>query len=241
MVHTPSTKIPALNIGKRILDARSGAAAGFRSIADRFRDRDHDNDGDVPDPGAPPPETPPTGTPPPGTPPPATPPSGPPPFVLEPESVSSQLTGLLRKDSPLMQQARTTGLQIANRRGLLNSSIAVGAAQNQMISAAVPLASQAASQAHAKELTRMSIGSQERIASLNVAAHDRQFAISALTELEKKYGAMWTEIVKNKDIPADARENYFQHIAALRDSDLNLVQQLYNIDIDWASPVATAK
>ncbi len=236
----------------------------------------------------------------------------------DPTSVSRRLTGLLAKDNPLMQQARTTGLQIANRRGLLNSSIAVGAAQNQMIRAALPIASQEASQAAAKELTgmttgsqeriagrgtesqeriaalatgsqeriaavgtesreriagqsvasqefiatlgldtqrdiaaldvasreeiaRLGVGSQERIAALNVAAHDRQFAISALTVLEQKYGQMWTEIVKNKDIPADARENYFQHIAALRDSDMALVEQLYNIDIDWASPVATAK
>ena len=203
----------------------------------------------------------------------------------DPTSVSRRLTGLLAKDNPLMQQARTTGLQIANRRGLLNSSIAVGAAQNQMIRAALPIASQEASQAAAKELTGMTTGSQERIAgrgtesqeriaalatgsqeriaavgtesreriagqsvasqefiaTLGLAAHDRQFAISALTVLEQKYGQMWTEIVKNKDIPADARENYFQHIAALRDSDMALVEQLYNIDIDWASPVATAK
>ena len=140
-----------------------------------------------------------------------------------------------------MKQAQTRGLQLANKRGLLNSSLAVGAAQAETIRSALPIASQEAAQAHSTELTRMGIGSQERIASLNVAAHDRQFAISALTELEKKYDAMWTEIVKNKDIPAEARENYFQHIAALRDSDLALVEQLYNIDITWASPVATAK
>ncbi len=276
----------------------------------------------------------------------------------DPTSVSGRLKGLLATDNPLMQQARTTGLQQANRRGLLNSSMAVGAAQAEMLRTAVPIASQEAAQAATKELTgmttgaqeriasesvgsqeliagrgtasqeriaalgtgsqeriasegvasretiagrgvesqeriaalgtgsqetiaalgaesreriagqsvasqefmatqsldtqreiaaldvasreeiaRIGVGSQERIAALNVSAHDRQFAISAITELQKKYGAMWTEIVKNNDIPADAREDYFEHIAALRDSDFTLVEQLYNIDIEWIPPV----
>ena len=58
----------------------------------------------------------------------------------EKDSVSARLTGLLKKSSPLMQQAKTTGLQIANSRNLLNSSMAVGAAQNEMIKAATPIA-----------------------------------------------------------------------------------------------------
>lgn len=57
-------------------------------------------------------------------------------------SVQDRLDAILASDSPLMQRARTTGLQTANRRGLLNSSIAAEAAQNAMIDAALPIASQ---------------------------------------------------------------------------------------------------
>jgi hypothetical protein len=57
-------------------------------------------------------------------------------------SVAGNLNAILASDSPLMQRARTAGLQFANKRGLLNSSIAGEAAQNAMIDAALPIASQ---------------------------------------------------------------------------------------------------
>lgn len=53
---------------------------------------------------------------------------------------SSQLEQILSKDSPLMNLARTQGTQQANSRGLLNSSMAAGHAQNAMIQNASPLA-----------------------------------------------------------------------------------------------------
>lgn len=48
---------------------------------------------------------------------------------------------MMKSDSPLMRQAETRGLQQANRRGLLNSSIAVGEAQRSQLDAVVPMAS----------------------------------------------------------------------------------------------------
>jgi hypothetical protein len=56
------------------------------------------------------------------------------------QTVSGQLDSVMKKDSPLMQQARTTGLQQANDRGLLNSSMAIGAAQDSVIRNALPIA-----------------------------------------------------------------------------------------------------
>lgn len=56
-----------------------------------------------------------------------------------------QLQQMLASDSPLMQQAETMGLQRANSRGLLNSSMASQAAQGAMIERATPFAQQDAS------------------------------------------------------------------------------------------------
>lgn len=58
------------------------------------------------------------------------------------ESMTSagRLNQMLEQDSPLMQRARTQGLQMGNKRGLLNSSMAVGAAQGAMIDRAQPYA-----------------------------------------------------------------------------------------------------
>lgn len=61
------------------------------------------------------------------------------------ETVRSQLQQIIADDSPLMQQARTRALQTANSRGLLNSSMAMTAADSAMYDAAMPIATQDAS------------------------------------------------------------------------------------------------
>lgn len=157
----------------------------------------------------------------------------------EDDSVSNKLTGLISQNSPLMDQAKTTGMKLANRRGLQNSTMATGAATNEMIKAALPIASQEATQTHQKNLAGMDIKSKEDIALMNVAAHDRQFLVSAMTELQKKYGALFSDISKNNDLSAATRNSYYEHASALRDTDLNLLETIYGVDLDWEPAVAT--
>lgn len=57
-------------------------------------------------------------------------------------SVSDKVAEITSQENPLMKQAKSSGLQTAAGRGLLNSSIAAGAAQNAVISAATPMAQQ---------------------------------------------------------------------------------------------------
>ena len=54
--------------------------------------------------------------------------------------VSGRLHTLLQSDSPYIQRARTKAKQYANRRGLMNSSIAAGAGETAAIDAALPIA-----------------------------------------------------------------------------------------------------
>lgn len=68
------------------------------------------------------------------------------------DSVADKVKELTSQDSPLMQQAKTAGLKTANRRGLLNSSMAVGASQDAMVRTALPIASQDAGQAFQKNM-----------------------------------------------------------------------------------------
>lgn len=98
--------------------------------------------------------------------------------------VSNQVQGLLSKSNPYMKQAETQGLKLANRRGLLNSSMAVGAVEGERIKAALPIAQQdaatfgnqalenqkytnAASQFGAENTTRIE---QQNVESANKAA-----------------------------------------------------------------------
>ncbi len=63
--------------------------------------------------------------------------------LVDDNSMSAYHLGKITgEDSPLMQQAATTGLKFANKRGLLNTSIAAGATQDAMIRGATPLALQ---------------------------------------------------------------------------------------------------
>ena len=59
-------------------------------------------------------------------------------------SVSERVRALVSSESPLMRLAKTQGLQAANQRGLLNSSMAIQASQDAMLRQAVPIASQEA-------------------------------------------------------------------------------------------------
>lgn len=61
------------------------------------------------------------------------------------QTVAGQITSILDPNSPIIQQARTQGLELANDRGLLNSSIGETAAMNSAYSAALPIASADAS------------------------------------------------------------------------------------------------
>ncbi len=60
--------------------------------------------------------------------------------VTSPQTVQGQLEGVIASDSPLMQQARAQSLAQMNRRGLINSSMAVGAGQEAVIKQALPIA-----------------------------------------------------------------------------------------------------
>lgn len=60
--------------------------------------------------------------------------------------VSLIAADIMDRDSPLMRLAEARGMQAANRRGLMNSSIAVNSAQDAVLDQVVPMASQEAGQ-----------------------------------------------------------------------------------------------
>jgi hypothetical protein len=58
------------------------------------------------------------------------------------QTVQGQVAGLIAANSPLMQQAEAASKQQMNQRGLLNTSMAVGAGQEAVIKQALPIAQQ---------------------------------------------------------------------------------------------------
>ena len=57
-------------------------------------------------------------------------------------TVSGQLQSLFSTENPYLTQARLSGVQSANSRGLLNTSMSAGASEREAIKAALPIASQ---------------------------------------------------------------------------------------------------
>lgn len=210
------------------------------------------------------------------------------PTIPKSASVADNVAKITSQDSPLMQQAKTQGLQTANRRGLLNSSIAVGAAQNAVIQAATPIASQDASIAAnsyeagqdralsevqqqrsitsqegmqqksidaadtqqirdidfrqeeaAKDRTleetlqNRSFDLQEQIAKWNLDSNDRNAAAQFLTNMETMYNDRYAQIMANTSLSSSQRSTFLKDAAALRDKELNFVEQLYNVEIQW--------
>jgi hypothetical protein len=58
------------------------------------------------------------------------------------QTVAGQVDNIIAADSPLMQRAATRADQQMNKRGLMNSSMAVGAGQSAVMDAALPIAQQ---------------------------------------------------------------------------------------------------
>lgn len=161
-------------------------------------------------------------------------------WTVEDDSVQNQMKGLMQKDNPYMQTARTSGMQTANRRGLANSSMGTQAGEMAAIQSALPIASQDAKQIADKNMMKMDATSKEDIAMMNVAAHDREKSMAGIANAENAYASMFSTIGNNQDLPAAVRDKYLSHIGAIRDSSINMVEQMYGIDLDWAS-TATAE
>lgn len=87
-------------------------------------------------------------------------------------NVANNVAAVVNQGGPLMQLARTEGLKQAQRRGLGSSSIAVGAAQNEVIKAAAPIGMQEAQQRF--EANRSDQDYQEDVSNRNLDfRHDR--------------------------------------------------------------------
>lgn len=190
----------------------------------------------------------------------------------EDDSVANRVTDLTKTNTPYMQAARTDAKKEANRRGLLNSSIAAGAGADAAIRAALPIASQDAAQTHEKNLSsqgfyqqnrliasagmqdratqaprlrtqkdiaELNASTQKQIADMSISQEAREAATAAVVQMTNQYARAYTDIISNPDIPDDVRSAYLQSMLFNRDSNLNLVEQLSGIDLNWRAPATS--
>ena len=126
--------------------------------------------------------------------------------------VASAVAKVTSESSPLMQQARTDGLKMANRRGLINSSMAAGAAQSEALRVAVPIGAQQAAQTHQRNVSDQNfqqegllqerrIGSAEGMQAKDIASAEKR-AADEIRAREEMLGRQLTseELRQVKDI-----------------------------------------
>jgi len=87
----------------------------------------------------------------------------------ESKGVAGRVASITSSGSPLMEQARTAGTQMAAARGLTNSSLAGQAEQNAVLSAATPIASTDASLYSQTSLANLAAKNQAAVTNANNA------------------------------------------------------------------------
>lgn len=113
------------------------------------------------------------------------------------QTVQSQVKDIIAENSPLMQQAETRALQKANSRGLMNSSIAVGAGQSALYDAATPIAAaDAATYARAGEFNA---GAKQQTSLANQASTNTadQFNASSTNQVNSQNSQLQTNVALN--------------------------------------------
>jgi len=85
-------------------------------------------------------------------------------------------------------------------------------------------------------ITNIQNESRERIAQLNQNSFDREKAASTAAAFQNSFTEGFRTIGQNENLPADVRDRLLESLAVQRDSNLNLVEQLFNVDLDFATP-----
>lgn len=175
---------------------------------------------------------------------------------LDPETgkattdVSKIAADIAGKDSTIMQRARTAGLQQANSRGLLNSSMAVGAAQGEVIDQATAMASQLSDQRNQSNLSAQEASQEQdriklaskleeemkvRLTNMEIAANDRRAAESMVTSMFELYQEQLRSIMGNPEIGSSERADLIAAAGELVQRQLTMTESLHGIDLDWSS------
>lgn len=116
--------------------------------------------------------------------------------VTPEQTVQGQIKNIIDSNSPLMKQTETTGLQQANKRGLMNSSMAVGATQAELYKVAAPIASaDATTNANAGEFNA-STKQQTELANQNASNTASQFGANATNDASKFNASESNNILK---------------------------------------------
>lgn len=165
------------------------------------------------------------------------------------ELVENRINNLLASNSPYIQRARTSGLQFANQRGLLNSSIAAQASEEAAIARAGEIASQDASTyaqaALANQQAQNTAGLQDAQLGTNVSIFNvgednvtNRFNASSTNEAGQFNAAAANQSIQNflqREQVRNLQDDQQIFTAAQNEADRVLRETLQNAQFDFTS------
>ena len=148
------------------------------------------------------------------------------------QTVAGQIKNIIAEDGPLAQMNKANAEQDMNRRGLINSSMAVGAGQKALYESALPIAQQdAATMANAGQFNANStnaLQSQSNTIRQQTATSNFQVAADqAKMDLDNQFKASM--------VNADAQTKAF-----LTQAEGEIKTKLANIDADYKTLIQTS-
>lgn len=139
--------------------------------------------------------------------------------IVQPETdIAARVAQITGADSALMRQARTSGMQAANRRGLMNSSMGIGAAQAAALGVATPIASQESQERQ-----------QATLARAQISSNDRNAMIDAQVRAAGDYNSAVSNIMANSKLTAGARTSALSSARGIYQQTLDSLRQAYTV------------
>lgn len=169
------------------------------------------------------------------------------------ETAENRLTGILNKGGPLMQQAATAGQQQAASRGLLNSSMAVQAAQAATYQAATPIATADANsinQMAGQNASQFNNTLQSNANAQNTAAQTNMSATNQANQFNantQNQASQWNASTQNEFAKLNTQNQNTANQwnaqqgneATLKTLDINSREQLANIEANYKQLMQT--
>lgn len=151
-------------------------------------------------------------------------------WTAEDDGVAGRVASITSQDSALMRQASAMGERGANRRGMVNSSMGVGAGVDAALRTAVPIASQEAQQTYGKNMQKMQNDQSDKgfvIEREKIASSERASIADNMTRLNANYTSGIANTLQNDKIPSATRNAVQQDFAQLYQADLAKIKMLY--------------
>lgn len=182
------------------------------------------------------------------------------PFTASNSSVMDNISNVIKTDSPLMKMAETRAKQVANSRGLLNSSMAVQAGQDAILNVAMPIGQQQADQNFRSNEANLAFqrqnalqandirfqsaeksldrSLQEKLAGWQLNATEADNAARQVYGAQTLYQNTLVNINQNTALSKEAREQQIKAARDQLDTAMNLIEQIYRLNLNWAGTAA---